>query len=53
MHVASVIWRAAHGRRLIWHVGWRYRLTRLLLQPLPAAVKRASMAWLSGYAERA
>lgn len=50
--VAEVIWRAAHGRKFMWHVGWRYRLTRLLLHPLPGAAKRASMAWLSGYPVR-
>jgi NAD(P)-dependent dehydrogenase (short-subunit alcohol dehydrogenase family) len=47
--VARVIWRAAHGQRLIWHVGWRYRTIRLLSAPLPAAVKRAMMRWVSGY----
>ena len=47
--VARVIWRAAHGRRLMWHVGWRYRTMRLLSAPLPASVKRAMMRWVSGY----
>jgi NAD(P)-dependent dehydrogenase (short-subunit alcohol dehydrogenase family) len=47
--VAEVIWRAAHGRRLMWHVGWRYRLIRLLSEPLPGAARRAMMRWVSGY----
>ncbi|MFU8821770.1 MAG: SDR family oxidoreductase [Gammaproteobacteria bacterium] len=47
--VAQVIWRAAHGRRLMWHVGWRYRAMRLVSAPLPASLKRAMMRWVSGY----
>jgi NAD(P)-dependent dehydrogenase (short-subunit alcohol dehydrogenase family) len=47
--VAEVIWRAAHGRRLMWHVGWRYRLIRVLSEPLPGAARRAMMRWVSGY----
>jgi NAD(P)-dependent dehydrogenase (short-subunit alcohol dehydrogenase family) len=47
--VAEVIWRAAHGRRLTWHVGWRYRVLRALSEPLPAGVKRRMMRWVSGY----
>lgn len=47
--VADVVWRAAHGRRLMWHVGWRYRLIRLLSEPLPGAARRAMMRWVSGY----
>jgi NAD(P)-dependent dehydrogenase (short-subunit alcohol dehydrogenase family) len=47
--VAEVIWRAAHGRRLTWHVGWRYRVLRALSEPLPAAVKRRMMCLVSGY----
>lgn len=47
--VAEVIWRAAHGRRLAWHVGWRYRALRALSEPLPAGVKRRLMRWVSGY----
>ncbi|NGP54755.1 SDR family oxidoreductase [Thioalkalivibrio sp. XN8] len=47
--VAEVIWRAAHGRRLCWHVGWRYRLLRALTEPLPGGAKRTMMRWVSGY----
>jgi len=47
--VAEVVWRAAHGRRLMWHVGARYRVLRVLLEPLPGSVKRAMMRWVSGY----
>lgn len=47
--VAEVIWRAAHGRRLCWHVGWRYRVLRALTEPLPGAAKRTMMRWVSGY----
>jgi NAD(P)-dependent dehydrogenase (short-subunit alcohol dehydrogenase family) len=47
--VAEVIWRAAHGRRFLWHVGWRYRLMRALSEPLPGGAKRAMMRWVSGY----
>jgi NAD(P)-dependent dehydrogenase (short-subunit alcohol dehydrogenase family) len=47
--VADVVWRAAHGRRLCWHVGWRYRLLRALTEPLPMAAKRTMMRWVSGY----
>jgi NAD(P)-dependent dehydrogenase (short-subunit alcohol dehydrogenase family) len=47
--IAAVIWKAAHGRRLTWHVGWRYRVLRALSEPLPAAVKRRMMLWVSGY----
>ena len=50
--IAGVIWRAAHGRRLAWHVGWRYRVLRALTQPLPEAVKRRMMGWVSGYPGR-
>lgn len=50
--VAEVIWRAAHGRRLSWHVGWRYRLLRAVTQPLPEALKRLMMRWVSGYPGR-
>ncbi|MFU8895550.1 MAG: SDR family oxidoreductase [Gammaproteobacteria bacterium] len=47
--VAAVIWRAAHGHRLMWYVGWRYRLVRGLSAMLPGAVNRAMMRWISGY----
>lgn len=47
--VAEVVWRAAHGRRLMWHVGGGYRLLRALMQPLPGSVKRAVMRRVSGY----
>lgn len=47
--VAEVVWRAAHGNRLEWHVGRRYRLLRALSEPLPADFKRAMMRWLSAY----
>lgn len=47
--VAKVVWRAAHGRRLMWHVGWRYRLVRALSSPMPGFVKRAMMRWVAGY----
>jgi NAD(P)-dependent dehydrogenase (short-subunit alcohol dehydrogenase family) len=47
--VAEVIWRAAHGRRFLWHVGWRYRIMQALSGPLPGGVKRAMMRWVSGY----
>lgn len=47
--VAAVIWRAAHGRRLAWHVGWRYRLLRLLSEPVPATLKRAIVRRVAGY----
>lgn len=47
--VAEIVWKAAHGRRLMWHVGWRYRLLRLLTNPLPGACKRVMMRWVSGY----
>ena len=47
--IAEVVWRAAHGRRLTWHVGWRYRALRVLSEPLPGAVKRRMMRWVSGY----
>lgn len=47
--VAEVIWKAAHGRRLSWHVGGRYRVIRLLTEPLPGALKRRMMRWVSGY----
>jgi short-subunit dehydrogenase len=47
--VAEVIWRAAHGRRFLWHVGWRYRILQALSGPLPGGVKRAMMRWVSGY----
>ncbi|NHA14375.1 SDR family oxidoreductase [Thioalkalivibrio sp. XN279] len=50
--VAEVIWKAAHGRRLTWHVGWRYRALRALSEPLPAGVKRTMMRWVSGYPGR-
>jgi len=47
--LAEIVWKAAHGRRLMWHVGWRYRLLRLVAEPLPGALKRAMMRWVSGY----
>jgi NAD(P)-dependent dehydrogenase (short-subunit alcohol dehydrogenase family) len=47
--IAAVIWRAAHGRRLMWYVGWRYRVVRLLSEPLPGNLQRAMMRWVSGY----
>jgi len=47
--VAEVIWKAAHGRRLGWHVGGRHRAIRLLTHPLPGALKRRMMHWVSGY----
>jgi short-subunit dehydrogenase len=47
--VAEVIWRAAHGERLMWHVGWRYRMMRLLLRPLPNRLQAAAMRVVSGY----
>lgn len=47
--VAAVIWRAAHGKRLMWHVGWRYRLLRLLSDPVPMGLKRAIVRRLAGY----
>ena len=47
--VAEVIWRAAQGSRLMWHVGWRYRAVRLLLRPLPGRLQAAAMRRLSGY----
>jgi NAD(P)-dependent dehydrogenase (short-subunit alcohol dehydrogenase family) len=49
VQVAEVVWRAAHGRRLMWHVGWRYCLLRVLLDPLPVPAKRRMMRWISGY----
>lgn len=48
-HVAEIIWKAAHGHRLTWHVGWRYRVLRALSEPLPTGVKRRMMRWVSGY----
>ena len=48
-HLAEIVWKAAHSRRLMWHVGWRYRLLRLVVEPLPRAFKRAMMRWVSGY----
>jgi NAD(P)-dependent dehydrogenase (short-subunit alcohol dehydrogenase family) len=47
--VAEVVWRAAHGRRLMWHVGGSYRVLRALMTPLPGSVKRAVMRRVSGY----
>lgn len=47
--LAEIVWKAAHGRRLMWHVGWRYRVLRLLTEPLPGAFKRTMMRWVSGY----
>jgi NAD(P)-dependent dehydrogenase (short-subunit alcohol dehydrogenase family) len=47
--VAEVIWRAAHGRRLMWHVGWRYRALRAAFEFLPLAFRRALMQRVSGY----
>jgi NAD(P)-dependent dehydrogenase (short-subunit alcohol dehydrogenase family) len=47
--VAAVIWRAAHGQRFMWHVGWRYRFMRIVSAPLPWTVKRSMMRWVSGY----
>jgi short-subunit dehydrogenase len=47
--VAEVIWKAAHGERLMWHVGWRYRVMRLLLRPLPNRLQAAAMRVVSGY----
>ena len=47
--VARVIWRAAHGRRLVWRVGTSFRAIRLVLAPLPVALKRRIMSWVSGY----
>jgi NAD(P)-dependent dehydrogenase (short-subunit alcohol dehydrogenase family) len=47
--VARVIWKAAHGRRLAWRVGWSFRAIRLLLAPVPIALKRRIMGWVSGY----
>jgi short-subunit dehydrogenase len=51
--VAEVIWRAAHGRRLMWHVGWRYRALRAAFELLPVAFRRALMQRVSGYPGRA
>jgi NAD(P)-dependent dehydrogenase (short-subunit alcohol dehydrogenase family) len=47
--VAQVVWRAAHGRRLTWHVGWQYRVLRVLSQALPGGLKRVVMQRISGY----
>lgn len=47
--VAEVVWRAAHGRRLVWRVGTRYRWLRVLSKPLPGSIKRAIMRRISGY----
>jgi len=47
--VARVIWRAAHSRRLVWRVGTSFRFIRLILAPLPVALKRRIMSWVSGY----
>jgi short-subunit dehydrogenase len=47
--VAATVWRAAHGRRLMWQVGRRYRLIRVLSQPLPGVLRRGMMRWISGY----
>lgn len=47
--LAEIVWKAAHGRRLMWHVGWRYRVLRLVTEPLPGAFKRVMMRWVSGY----
>lgn len=44
--VAETIWRAAHGSRLEWHIGGRYRILRALSEPLPGGLKRAMMRWL-------
>jgi NAD(P)-dependent dehydrogenase (short-subunit alcohol dehydrogenase family) len=49
--VAQVIWRAAHGRRLVWRVGTSFRVIRLLLAPVPVALKRRIMGWVSGYGD--
>ena len=49
--VAAVIWRAAHARRLVWRVGTTFRLLRVVLLPMPRAVKRRLMTWMSGYGE--
>lgn len=51
-HVAEVIWRAAHGRRLAWPVGASFRAMRGLLSPMPVSVKRRIMGWVSGYGSR-
>jgi short-subunit dehydrogenase len=47
--VAEVIWRAAHGRRLMWHVGWRYRALRAAFELLPVPFRRSLMQRVSGY----
>lgn len=47
--VAEVVWRAAHGRRLMWHVGARYRWLRALSKPLPGSIKRAMMRRIAGF----
>lgn len=44
--VAQAVWRAAHGNRLEWHLGGRYRVLRALSEPLPGGFKRALMRWL-------
>lgn len=47
--VAQIVWRAARGRRLMWHVGGGYRLLRVLAKVLPGTLKRAMMRRISGY----
>ena len=47
--LAAIVWKAAHGRRLMWYAGWRYRVLRLVTDPLPGACKRVMMRWVSGY----
>ncbi|MEJ2514414.1 MAG: SDR family oxidoreductase [Gammaproteobacteria bacterium] len=49
--VARVIWKAAHGRRLVWRVGAGFRVIRGLMAPMPVTVKRRIMSWLSGYGD--
>lgn len=50
--VAGVIWKAANGRGLVWRVGTGFRLIRGLMAPMPPALKRRVMAWVSGYGGR-
>lgn len=47
--VAGVVWRAIGSRRLMWHVGARYRILRALSEPLPGELKRVMMRWVTGY----
>lgn len=42
--VAGLVWKAAHGRRVHWHLGLQTALLRVLLWALPFARRRVAQA---------